>query len=150
LGDEEGYPHEGRADYADLAVDESTGTYTIRAVVQNSDRLIPPGAFIRIQVPLEQIEAVLIDERAISRDQAGAYLLIVNSEDIVERRTVTLGDSYHGKQAVIGPIGPEDRVIVSGLQRARLDAKVDPQMASPVDEPKKESPPEPSSTSETE
>ena len=130
LGDEEGYPHEGRADYADLAVDQSTGTYTIRAVVQNADRLIPPGAFIRVRVPLEEIEAVLIDERAISRDQAGAYLLVVNSEDTVERRTVTLGGSYHGKRAVLGPIGPEDRVIVNGLQRARPGLPVTPTLES--------------------
>jgi len=135
LGDEEGFPHEGRADYADLAVDESTGTYMIRAVVSNTDRLIPPGAFIRVRVPLEEIEAVLIDERAISRDQAGAYLLIVNSENKVERRTVTLGDTYDGRRAVTGSIGLEDRVIISGLQRARLDAEVDPQME---EEPKEE------------
>jgi len=146
LGDEEGYPHEGRADYADLAVDESTGTYLIRAIVPNADRLIPPGAFIRVRVPLEEIEAVLIDERAIGRDQAGAYLLIVNSENKVERRTVTLGDTYDGRRAVMGPIGPEDRVIINGLQRARLDAEVDPQMVSSEDKSTTESPPEPSLT----
>jgi len=150
LGDEDGYPHEGRADYADLAVDESTGTFLIRALVPNPDRLIPPGAFIRVQVPLEEVEALLIDETAIGRDQAGAYLLIVNKEKKVERRTITLGEIYHGMRAITGPIGPEDRVIVKGLQRARLDAEVDPQMEAAAQEPKTESKPEPSPTSETE
>ncbi len=135
LGDEEGHPHEGRADFADLAVDESTGTYLIRAVVPNPDRLIPPGAFIRVRVPTEEIEAVLVDERAIGRDQAGSYLLVVDSNDVVERRIVTLGATYDGKQAVSGPIGPEDRVIINGLQRARPGAKVTPKMAASEEKP---------------
>ncbi len=132
LGDEEGYPHEGRADFADLAVDQSTGTFLIRAVVPNANRLIPPGAFIRVRVPRQEIEALLIDERAIGRDQTGAYLLVVGSDDMVERRSVTLGGKYDGKQAVTGSIGPEDRVVVNGLQRARPGAKVIPQEETPA------------------
>lgn len=129
LGDENDYPHEGRADFADLAVDQSTGTFLIRAVVPNPNRLIPPGAFIRVQVPVEEVQATLIDERAIGRDQSGAYLLVVNSEDVVERRDVTLGAKYDGKQAITGKIGPEDRVIVKGIQRARDGSKVTPEQA---------------------
>lgn len=135
LGDEEGFPHEGKADYADLAVDQSTGTFLIRGVFPNAKRLIPPGAFIRVQVPREEIEVLLIDERAIGRDQAGAYLLVVDPNDTVERRTVTLGGKYHGMQAVSGPIGADDRVIVNGLQRARPGAKVAPQQREPAADP---------------
>jgi multidrug efflux pump subunit AcrA (membrane-fusion protein) len=138
------------ADYADLAVDDSTGTFLIRATVPNPDRIIPPGAFIRVQLPLEEVEALLIDETAIGRDQAGAYLLIVNKENKVERRTISLGEIYHGMRAITGPISPEDQVIVKGLQRARLDAEVDPQMEAAAPEPKTESEPEPSPTNETE
>lgn len=127
LGDETGFPHEGRADYADLAVDQSTGTFEIRAVIPNPNRIIPPGAFIRIRVPQQEFEAVLVDQRAIGRDQAGAFLLIVGDGDVVDRRTVTLGSVYDDLQAVTGDVGPEDRVIVNGLQRARPGAKVTPQ-----------------------
>jgi RND family efflux transporter MFP subunit len=134
LGDEEGYPHEGRATYADLAVDQSTGTYLIRGEFPNAQRVIPPGAFIRVQVPGDEIQALLIDERAIGRDQSGAFLLVVNADDIVERRIVQLTGKYHGMQAVSGPIGPDDRVIVNGLQRARPGAKVDPQKRQPADD----------------
>ncbi len=134
LGDEQGYPHEGRADFADLAVDESTGTFLIRAVLPNVDRLIPPGAFIRIRVPRQEIDALLIDERAIGRDQAGAYLLVVGGDNVVERRIVTLGGKYDGKQAVSGLVGPDDRVIVSGLQRARPGSKVAPQEQLPANQ----------------
>ena len=134
LGDEEGFPHEGKADYADLAVDQSTGTFLIRGVFPNPKRLIPPGAFIRVQLPRDEIEVLLIDERAIGQDQAGAYLLLVDPNDTVERRTVTLGGKYHGMVAVSGPIHPDDRVIVNGLQRARPGAKVAPQERQPADD----------------
>ena len=151
LGDEEGFPYEGIADYADLAVDQSTGTFEIRAVIPNPTRVIPPGAFIRIRVPREEIEAVLIDERAIGRDQSGAYLLVVNSENVVDRRTVTLGAVYEGLQSVQGDIGPEDRVIVNGLQRARPGAKVTPQeQSSAAAEPAQTSEEAPSDTPSTE
>ena len=139
LGDEQGFPHEGVADYADLGVDQSTGTFLIRAVIPNPDRLIPPGAFIRVQVPQKEIEALLIDERAIGRDQAGAYLLVVDSKNVVDRRVVTVGETYDGLQMISGPISAEDRVIVRGLQRARQGAVVSPQeltadQAKPVDD----------------
>jgi membrane fusion protein (multidrug efflux system) len=139
LGDEKGFPHEGKADYADLAVDQSTGTYLVRGVFPNSDLLIPPGAFVRIQCPRQQIEATLIDQRAVGRDQSGAYLLVVDENNVVERRPVELGGKYNGMQAVSGEIGPEDRVIVNGLQRARPGAKVAPQEA----EPPADAPPQP-------
>lgn len=134
LGDETGFPHEGRADYADLAVDQSTGTFLIRAVVPNVDRLIPPGAFIRVRVPRNEIEAVLIDEQAIGRDQSGAYLLMVVDGDIVERRNVELTGKFEGMQAVRGNIDPKDRVIVKGIQRARPGAKVTVSEAPPGDQ----------------
>jgi len=136
LGDEEGYPHKGKADFADLAVDQSTGTYLIRGVFPNAKRLIPPGAFIRVQVPRGEIQALLIDERAVGRDQAGPYLLILDADNKVERRTVQLVGKYDGLQAVKGPISTDDRVVVNGLQRARPGSVVAPQQqAAPKQQP---------------
>lgn len=143
LGDEQGFPHKGKADYADLAVDQSTGTYLVRGVFPNPDRLIPPGAFVRIQCPRKHIEATLVDQRAVGRDQSGAYLLVVDKNDDVERRPVELGGKYEGMQAVTGSIGPEDRVIVNGLQRARPGAKVAPQEVEPTSETTDEPPTQP-------
>jgi len=127
LSDEEGYPHEGRADYADLAVDQSTGTYMVRGVFSNPKRLIPPGAFVRIRCPRREIEATLVDPHAVGRDQSGAYLLVLGEDNVVERRPVELGNKFDGLQSVKGALSPEDRVIIYGLQRARPGEKVAPQ-----------------------
>ena len=127
LGDDDTYPFDGIAEYSDLAVDQSTGTYLIRGVVPNKKRLIPPGAFARVRVPRGEIEALLIEPRAIGRDQSGAFLLVVGKGDVVERRNIELAGKYEGLQAIAGDISANDRVIVNGLQRARPGAKVAPQ-----------------------
>ena len=128
LGNEEGFPHRGVVDYADLAIDESTGTYLIRATIENHDLLIPPGAFLRIQVPRGEVEALLIDELAIGRDQAGVYVLVVNDDNMVERRSVTLGGKYDSLRAISSPdVGEQDRIVVNGVQFARPGSKVTPE-----------------------
>ena len=124
---DDGYPFEGRLDYADLAVDQSTGTYMIRGVFPNPDYKILPGLFVRIRVPGEKREnALLIPEVATLADQAGRYVLIVNSEDKVERKNVTLGVKYGEMVLVEKGLEKEDRVIIEGIQKARLGEVVIP------------------------
>ena len=127
LGDEEGYPHEGIVDFADLALDESTGTYLVRGRFDNPDELIPPGAFVRIRIPMKKKPALLVAETAIGRDQGGAYLLVVNEENIVEMKRVTLGGKHDRMQIVTGgELTPTDRVVVEGIQMSRPGATVTP------------------------
>lgn len=127
LGDEEGYPHEGVYDYGDITLDETTGTFMARGRFENKNRLIPPGAFVRIQVPLKKRKALLVDETAVCRDQLGTYLLVVNDQQVVETRRVTLGGKIDGRSIVRdGELRADDRVVVHGLQMSRPGAKVNP------------------------
>lgn len=132
LANEQGYPHPGRFDYADLAVDKSSGTYLIRAVFPNPDRVIPPGAFVRVEVQVREETVMLVDEQAIGRDQAGPYVLVVNSKNEVERRNVVLGELYEGQRVVEveSRLKATDRIVVNGLLRARPGAIVNPQPMS--------------------
>jgi multidrug efflux pump subunit AcrA (membrane-fusion protein) len=85
-----------------LGVESATGTFRLRGVFPNpSPRLITPGMTVRIRVPTGVIEgALLVPEAALGADQRGRYLLIVNSEDKVERRDVTLGRKTGTMQVV--------------------------------------------------
>lgn len=122
---DEGYPFEGRLEYTDLAVDESTGTYSIRGVFPNPELRIVPGLFVQVRVPIGVTEgATLVPLRALGTDQRGKYLLVVNNQDLVERRDVQVGSQQGEMVIVAGNIKPEDRVIVDGLQRAREGDKV--------------------------
>lgn len=127
LGDEEGYPHQGIVDFADLALDESTGTFLVRGRFDNPELLIPPGAFVRIRIPMKKQPALLVSETAVGRDQGGAYLLVVNDKNVVEMKRVILGGKHARMQIVSGgQLTPEDRVVVEGIQMSRPGATVTP------------------------
>jgi len=129
LGDEEGYPHLGQADYTDPVVDQGTGTIRIRGVFPNPGSVIAPGQFVRVRLPIERREdALLVPSRALGSDQAGEYLLVVGKDNLVERRSVKGGTEVDGMRVVDGKISLADRVVVDGLLRARPGLKVDPKL----------------------
>jgi membrane fusion protein (multidrug efflux system) len=129
LGNEEGYPHQGRVDYSDPSVDAGTGTVRLRGVFPNPDGLITPGLFVRVRLPFERHEdALLVPDRALGSDQSGPFLLVVGEGDKVERRPVRLGTEIDGMRVVDGKISPDERVVVDGLLRARPGLKVTPKL----------------------
>lgn len=127
---EQGYPHIGRTDFAESQVDASTGTLRVRGIVQNPGRapVFLPGVFVRVRLPFDtRKDAPLVTERAIGFDQSGEYVLVVNSEDTVEKRNVDLGSLTDGLRVIIKGLSAGDRVVVNGLQRAREGLKVAPE-----------------------
>jgi RND family efflux transporter MFP subunit len=153
LANEEGYPHEGRVDYADPYVDPGTGTVQARAVFPNPEpRAIVPGLFVRLRVPLEERQdALLVPERALGADQGGRFVLVVNKEAVVERRGVTLGAAEGSLRVIEAGLEPHDLVVVNGLQRARPGAKVNPKPAEaePIEGEKKALEPPPAAAAPT-
>jgi RND family efflux transporter MFP subunit len=121
-----GYPHKGKLDYIAPQVNQGTGTLAARAVLPNESRLLLPGFFTRIRVPLEEAPAVLVPTVALGSDQAGRYVLTVNGENTVEQRKVEVGPVVGEMTVVESGLTPDDRVIVSGLLRAIPGQKVDP------------------------
>ena len=130
LTNEEGYPHEGHLNYADLAVDASTGTFQVRAEFKNPDYRIVPGLFVRIRIPTgERKGALLVPESAVGADQEGRYVLIVEESEgkkVVRRCGVTLGAKIGALRVVVSGLEPPDSVIVRGIQRVRSGSLVAP------------------------
>lgn len=122
-----GFPHKGKLDYIAPTVNAATGTLAARAELPNTARLMLPGFFVRIRVPLEEAPALLVPSVALGADQAGRYLMIVDGENMVQQRKVTVGPAV-GELAVIDSgLKPDERVIIAGLLRAIPGQKVDPQ-----------------------
>lgn len=129
LANEEGYPHEGRIDFAAITVDPSTGTLLLRAIVPNKDRAMVPGLFVRVRVPIgRQANAILVPEVALGADQLGRYVLIVNDKNVVERRGVRLGLTDGTMRVVDDGLKGDERVIVNGLLRAIPGREVSPEV----------------------
>ena len=128
LQTDQGYPHKGKLDYIAPTVNPGTGTLAARAELVNPSRLLLPGFFVRVRVPLRETPALLVPSVALGADQGGRYVLIVNPENVVEQRKVDVGPAV-GEMAVIeSGLKPDDRVVTAGLLRAVPGQKVDPEM----------------------
>jgi RND family efflux transporter MFP subunit len=129
LQTETGYPHKGKLDYAAPTMNQSTGTLAVRGVLPNADRILLPGYYVRVRVPIEQQQAaLLVPDVALGSDQAGRYVLVVNGENIVEQRKVQTGPLEGDLRVIESGLKPDDRVVTAGLLRAIPGQKVDPQL----------------------
>ncbi len=129
LQTEAGYPHKGKLDYAAPTINQATGTLAVRGVLTNADRVLLPGYFVRVRVPLdEQKDALLVPDAALGSDQGGRYVLVVNGENIVEQRKVVTGPLDGELRVIENGLKPDDRVVIAGLLRAIPGQKVDPQL----------------------
>lgn len=148
------YPHVGYIDFVNNQVDSSTGTITIRGVLPNpappnSDlRLLKPGLFLRVRVPIGlPRKSLLVPQTAIGTDQGKNFVLIVNSKNVVEYRPIEAGGLQPNGMQVVNPLkivqtdkgarlarpdeaGEEslkasDKVVVTGLQKVRQGMTVE-------------------------
>ncbi|SDJ66940.1 RND family efflux transporter, MFP subunit [Bradyrhizobium sp. Rc2d] len=128
--------HDGKMDFLDNRLDVSTATLRSRAVIPNKDLSILPGQFGRVRIiGSAPYEALLIPDTAIATDQSRKIVFVVKDDNTVEVRPVVLGPLDEGLRVIREGLKAEDHVIVNGLQRARVGAKVTPKMAqSPVGE----------------
>ena len=128
LIDEPDYGYQGRMDFVDNVIDRSSGTIRGRAVFTNPNGVFTPGMFGRLRVPgSPSYQALLVPDAAIGTEQARKYLLVVDGENVVRQKYVTLGQVSDNLRVIKDGLAPEDRVIVNGLMRARPGQKVTPQ-----------------------
>ena len=130
LENDSDYPNEGLLNYMDNTVDADTGTILLRGELPNSDMRMLPGMFVRVKVPVgAQSDAVLVDERALGTDLGGKYLLLVNKDNIVERRPVIIGRQIDRMRVITSGLSTEETYILKGLQFVFPGMEVSPQPA---------------------
>jgi RND family efflux transporter MFP subunit len=120
LDGDTGFPHKGVIDYASPNADAGTGTFEVRALLLNERGNLHDGNNARVSVLVsDPYKGMLVTERAIGNEQGRKFVYVVNTENVVERRDVTLGRVFDGLQVVTSGISKDDRVIVNGIQRVR-------------------------------
>jgi RND family efflux transporter MFP subunit len=128
LLDENDFIHKGMIDFADNVIDQSSGTIRIRASLPNPNGLFTPGMFARIRVSgSPKYEALLVPDVAIGSEQVRKFVYVVDAENTVKQKYVTLGMLEGPLRVIKSGIEADDRIIVNGLMRARPNAKVTPQ-----------------------
>jgi multidrug efflux system membrane fusion protein len=138
LADEPDFSREGVLDFEDNRLDPSTGTLRVRAVFDNHDRLLSPGLFVRVRLPIGgPHDALLVPEQALGTDQGQKFLYVVTADDEIAYRPVQVGKVHERQRVITQGLSPDERVVVTGLQRVRPGIKVKPTMrvdpASTVD-----------------
>ena len=132
LIDESDFKHPGTMDFIDNVIERSSGTIRGRAMLVNANGALTPGMFGRVRVPgSPPYEAMLLPDAAIGSEQVRKYVLTVDNENVARMKYVTLGQLVGELRVIKEGIGPDDRVIVNGLMRARPGAKVTPQEQPP-------------------
>jgi len=106
-------------------IDRRTGTLEIQASFPNPQKLLLPGQFVRVQYILEHLDkALLVPVKAIKQTQNLQSVFVVNQENVVQARTVTLGQRVGENVIIEKGLQPGERVIVEGSLAVRPGAKV--------------------------
>ncbi|MCL1142779.1 efflux RND transporter periplasmic adaptor subunit [Shewanella gaetbuli] len=126
------YEQTGLLQFAEVSVDEATGSVTLRAEFPNPDGVLLPGMYVRARLSTgTDPNAILVPQRAITRNTKGqAVAMVVNEENNVETRVVTTAEVINNQWRITDGLNPGDKLIVEGLQKVRPGAPVSPQVLS--------------------
>jgi RND family efflux transporter MFP subunit len=129
LQDEAEYAHAGRLDFVDSALNPGAGTIRARAIVPNPDGFLRPGMFGHLRLAASPpYRALLVPDTAIVTDAARRVVYVVDRQNMVAPRPVELGPLTGNLRVIRRGLGPRDRVIINGLQRAMPGQPVQPRM----------------------
>ena len=108
-------------------VDPQTGTMKVEASFPNPRSYLRPGQFARVRVEVsEQENAVLVPQRAIQELQGAKTVMVVDEQNKVSLRTITVGGSSDNDSIVLDGLEAGERVIVEGMQKVRPGSEVQP------------------------
>jgi RND family efflux transporter MFP subunit len=127
LADGSTYVHQGTFYFADRQVNESTGAIRIAGLFPNPGNILRPGGYGKVRAVIRtQHDALLVPQRAVSELQGGFQVAVVNSQNQVSIRQVTVGDHVGSQWVIADGLKPGERVIVEGLQKVRAGTQVSP------------------------
>lgn len=126
LEDGKKYPHPGQLKFTDVTVDPQTGSFALRAIVPNPDRVLLPGMYVQATLERGQrSNAILVPQRAISRDPKGhGVAMVVTADGKIEQRSVTTTRTAGDRWIVDSGLAAGDRVVVEGLQKVQVGMTV--------------------------
>lgn len=127
LADGSTYPHLGNFDFADRQVDVNTGTIRIAALFRNPNNILRPGGYAKVRVFVDvQHNALLVPQRAVSELQGGYQVAVVDGDNKVNIRSVTVGPQVDQRWVIASGLNPGDRVVAEGVQKVRTGIRVNP------------------------
>lgn len=127
LSDGSVHPQKGKFVFIDRLIDPTTGTILVEVTFPNPDKVLRPGQFARVRVPIgERKGAILVPQRAVSELQATYSVGVVGADNKVEMRSIKVGPRLGGLWVVENGLKAGDRIIVEGLMKVRNGSTVVP------------------------
>lgn len=118
LPDKTDYNYLGDISFTDPEVNPNTGTFSVRAVVPNPDRVLLPGQYTRVRLRLDTIrDALVINEKMVQIEQGGSFVMVAMPDGKVERRFVVLGTRIGSDVVVTNGLAQGEQIIVEGMHK---------------------------------
>ncbi len=125
LADGTVYPHHGRLTFADASLSEETGTFLIRAELNNPSEDLRPGQFVRVRLKgAYRPDAILLPQRAVQQGAQGSFVWLVDDEGKAEFRPIVEGAWLDDQWFVNEGLEGDERVVVDGAVKLRAHAPV--------------------------
>lgn len=136
LEDGSTYDHKGSLKVREVAVNQDTGSVTLRAEFPNPDGILLPGMFVRAVVEdAVDNQAIMVPQQGISHDSLGnAVALVINADNKVEKRIVTTVRAIKNQWLISGGLEAGDKVIVEGTSKVQAGSEVKPVQATVNDD----------------
>ena len=122
------YEHKGELQLQEIAVDESTGSVTLRALFPNEKGVLLPGMFVKatVQGAIDN-KAFLLPQQAVSRDaKANPIITLVQEDNSVKKQIITIERAIGNKWLVTAGVNNNDKIIIEGLNKINEQSKVNP------------------------
>jgi membrane fusion protein, multidrug efflux system len=127
LADGSTYPREGTFYFSDRQVNESTGAIRIAGLFPNPNNILKPGGYAKVRAVLRtEAGALLVPQRAVSELQGGYQVAVLDSDNKVNIRTVTVGPQVDRRWVISSGLNPGERVVAEGVQKVRTGMRVNP------------------------
>ncbi len=128
LSDGSIYEHKGELQLQEIAVDESTGSVTLRAKFPNPKGILLSGMFVKatIQGAIDT-KAFLLPQQAVLRDsKANPIVTLLQEDNSIKKQMITIERAIGNKWLVTKGINNNDKIIIEGLNKINEKTKVNP------------------------
>ena len=134
LADGSIYEYRGRLVFISPELNQTTGTFTVRALFPNPYRVLRPGQFAKVILRgNDATTKTLVPEEAIVTKQTGDYVYVVGEDNVVEERAVDRGDARGALRVIESGLQGGERIVGKGVHKVRDGATVAPKELPPLD-----------------
>lgn len=117
LSDGSTYEQEGKIEFVDNKVDETTGTVSMRAVFENPDELLVPGDYVSVTIRVNHpYKVMLIPQSATKTDVGTGYYVWTVKNGKAVKKDIIVNENYENNWIVESGLSYDDVVVMKGIQ----------------------------------